>query len=81
MKLFVPEEQSTPPPPDDHTAAVYHTPAPVERPPVKRKSHSRCRCGCGKAAYWPHGSPLFHTRLCGYQMAVGIVRELEAASI
>jgi hypothetical protein len=44
-----------------------------------RKKHSRCRCGCGKAAYWPRdGRPVFHTRLCGYLMAVRMFRQRKA---
>jgi hypothetical protein len=44
-----------------------------------RKKHPRCRCGCGRAAYWPQdGKPVFHTRLCGYLMAVKIVRRRKA---
>lgn len=35
----------------------------------------RCRCGCGKEALWPRdGKPLFHTRLCGYLLAVKMFR-------
>ncbi len=34
----------------------------------------RCACGCNRAANWPlSGEPIFHTRLCGYRMAVGII--------
>jgi hypothetical protein len=40
---------------------------------------SRCRCGCGRIARWPLESnePVFYTRLCGYKMALKIVRDLE----
>lgn len=50
-------------------------------PPVKteRIKHSRCKCGCGKAAYWPRsGKPVFHTRLCGYMMALKMLRRKRA---
>jgi hypothetical protein len=36
----------------------------------------KCACGCGKGARWPQGSkePVFYTRLCGYLMALKMVR-------
>ena len=31
----------------------------------------RCRCGCGRVAFWPRGDkPVFHSRKCGYEMAL-----------
>lgn len=42
--------------------------------PTKKK-RPRCMCGCGKAAYWPReGKPVFHTRLCGYLLALKMVK-------
>lgn len=45
--------------------------------PQPRSKYPRCVCGCGRRAIWPQGdkSPVFHTRLCGYLMALKIVRE------
>jgi hypothetical protein len=45
----------------------------------RRKDIPRCRCGCGRIARWPLESnePVFYTRLCGYKMALKIVRDLE----
>lgn len=36
----------------------------------------KCLCGCGRAARWPYlkGEALFHTRLCGYLLAVVMAR-------
>jgi hypothetical protein len=43
---------------------------------------SRCACGCGKAARWPSTTDaVFHTRLCGYLMALKIMREKAAAAV
>jgi len=49
-------------------------------PPIKQRiinrDRPRCRCGCGKAAYWPKsGVAYFHSRLCGYLAAVKIEQE------
>lgn len=61
MKLWTPEECERP------------KPQAKRRPRVKIP---RCGCGCGKAAYWPQsGEPVFHTRLCGYLMALKMVRK------
>ncbi len=60
MRLYDPEQELPEPP----------------IPCVPRKKHPRCRCGCGKAARWPQdGSPVFHTRLCGYLMALKMFRK------
>src|SRR6266849_7414076 len=50
-------------------------PAAPPKIPIVRERHPRCACGCGKAAYWPQGrgQAVFHTRLCGYLMALKIV--------
>ena len=62
FKLYVP--------PEDEPEAIAARLKPV------RKKHPRCRCGCGKAAFWPQdGSPVFHTRLCGYLMALEMFRK------
>lgn len=47
----------------------------------KRKNLPRCHCGCGRAAVWPRdGQPIFYTRLCGYTMAVKIIRGAKEGS-
>jgi len=39
-----------------------------------RSTKPRCFCGCGRRAEWPReGKPYFHTRLCGYLMALKMV--------
>lgn len=72
MKLFNADEEPVP----------YAEPIPSRKPPEpqpKRPRRSkgeipRCRCGCGKEAFWPRDAPLFYTRLCGYLMAVKMFR-------
>ncbi len=69
IKLFVPDRE-----PLVVEAERQH----AEAKPT-RKKHPRCACGCGKAAFWPHdGKPVFHTRLCGYLMALKMVRQKKA---
>lgn len=44
----------------------------VQRP--SRATKTKCFCGCGRRAEWPReGKPYFHTRLCGYLMALKMV--------
>ena len=66
MKIFVPSDLDEPA-------------EPAESVKAPRKRHPRCVCGCGRAAHWPQdGQPLFHTRLCGYLMAVQAQRQKQA---
>ena len=56
------------------TLKLFEPDAPPEENIIRQK-HQRCRCGCGRAAYWPQdGKPVFHTRLCGYLMALKMFR-------
>lgn len=65
-------------PPNEEPAFITKPVLPA--PKLIRKKHPRCVCGCGKAAFWPHdGSPVFHTRLCGYQMALAMFSDREKA--
>lgn len=61
MKLWTPEDEATAPPPRRTRGGKL----------------PRCRCGCKRAAHWPKEwephARLFHTRLCGYKMAVGLI--------
>jgi hypothetical protein len=42
-----------------------------------RKLRPKCACGCGRGARWPlyDPSPVFYARLCGYQMALEMIRK------
>src|SRR5262249_54893454 len=63
------------------SAAKAQNPVEDTLPKPPRKKHPRCACGCGKAARWPQGDdPIFHNRLCGYEMALEIVRGKRAAA-
>lgn len=48
----------------------------IRTPKRSKSSKPKCRLvGCGKPAVWPRdGRPVFCTRLCGYIMAVCLVR-------
>jgi len=67
-------------PPADHVQKANETIAAAPPRPKRRSSAiiPRCYCGCGKAALWPHdGKPLFHARLCAYEMMVARIRGIQ----
>lgn len=58
------------------TLSIFDPSQVIAPPRPYRGKRPRCQCGCGKAAFWPRdGEPVFHTRLCGYLMALKMVRK------
>lgn len=74
LKLFDPEQEPTAAP---ESPAAASDPGLMGAVPVAKRGPPRpkCRCGCGKAAHWPQdANPVFHSRLCGYLMALKMIR-------